>query len=292
MNKTFYTIILATLLSSCLDLDPLLFNPNTDITEYLLDDFEREEDEELDTYAVADSLTTLFTMDVGENNEKIYAIYIGDISNIATDTVILYLHGNAGHMDYYWPRAKLLANIGRQHKYGVLMIDYRGYGLSDGLPCEANLYEDSRAAAQWLLDQGLTSDRFLIYGFSLGGAPTLELTANGAPIAPTKIMLESPFASAEVMVQDGSGLALPGSFFINLQIDNAEEVKKVTQPLYWLHGELDDFVAMETHGLVVYESHQGDYKEAHRIPKANHSDVPKVMGYETYLESLQAFMLR
>lgn len=290
MKKGIFAIILTLGLASCLDLDPLLFNPNTDITEYKLDDFTGEQEIKVDAYQVADSLTTIFTLDVGENKEKIYAVYIGNIDSIQTDTVFLYLHGNAGHIDYYWPRAKLLANVHGQNNHGVLIIDYRGYGLSEGTPSEENLYEDSRAAVSWLVDKGLTSERFLMYGFSLGSAPALELTANGAAILPNKLLLESPFASAEVMVQDGSGLALPGSFFTNLKIDNAEEIKKINQPLYWVHGIDDDFLALETHGEVVYGNYKSRAKVAYRIPGANHSDVPKVMGYEAYIKSIEDFI--
>jgi pimeloyl-ACP methyl ester carboxylesterase len=290
MKKGIFAIILTLGLASCLDLDPLLFNPNTDITEYKLDDFTGEQEIKVDAYQVADSLTTIFTLEVGENKEKIYAVYIGNIDSIQTDTVFLYLHGNAGHIDYYWPRAKLLANVHGQNNHGVLIIDYRGYGLSEGTPSEENLYEDSRAAVSWLVDKGLTSERFLMYGFSLGSAPALELTANGAAILPNKLLLESPFASAEVMVQDGSGLALPGSFFTNLKIDNAEEIKKINQPLYWVHGIDDDFLALETHGEVVYGNYKSRAKVAYRIPGANHSDVPKVMGYEAYIKSIEDFI--
>ena len=290
MKNGIVLIIIALGFVSCLDLDPLLFNPNADITEYKLDDFEGELEIGVDAYQVADSLNTIFTLGVGDANENIYAVYIGDIDSIQLDTVILYLHGNSGHMDYYWTRAKLLANVHGQNNYGVLMIDYRGYGLSDGTPSESNVYEDSRAAVQWLADNGLEDDRFLIYGFSLGSAPACELTANGAALSPSKIMLESPFASVEVMVQDGSGLALPKSLFTNLEIDNAEEIKKIEQPLYWIHGVDDDFLAMETHGEVVWKNHNAGSKIAHRIAGANHGDVPIVMGLEEYIKSIEDFI--
>jgi hypothetical protein len=40
-------------------------------------------------------------------------------------------------------------------------------------------------------------------------------------------LLEAPFASSKVMVQDATGLSLPASFVTDLKIDNAEEIKKV-----------------------------------------------------------------
>ncbi|MBT8326300.1 MAG: alpha/beta hydrolase [Bacteroidia bacterium] len=290
MKQLLFYIGLSIFLSSCLDLDENLFNPDTSISEYQFDDFEGIQEIDVSEYTIPQDSITLFTLEVGTNGEKIYATYVGDISRIGLDTVILYCHGNAGHMDFYWPRTKLLANVGGLCNYGVLTFDYRGYGLSEGKPSEDNMYEDSDAAIQWLKDQGLNDDRFMMYGFSLGAAAVCELTANPRTIAPSKIMLESPFASADVMVQDGSGLSLPKSFFVNLEIDNAEEIKKISQPFYWIHGTIDDFLDINTHGEVVYKNYQGTYSEAHRIVGANHADVPLVMGFEAYIESLKNFI--
>lgn len=283
-----YTLVL---LSSCLGLDDNLFNPSTDITAYEFDSFEGIQEIESDVNFSEDEYV-LFTLPVGENNEEIYLTYVGDTSEIKKDSVILYCHGNAGHMDFYWPRTKLLASLGEKGRHGVLTLDYRGYGLSNGSASEANMYEDVATAIEWLKNKGLDEDRFFIYGFSLGGAPACELTANPQHLSPNKILLESPFASAAVMIQDGSGLSLPSSFFVDLEIDNAEEIKRIEQPLYWLHGTDDDFLAMETHGELVYRNHSGQFKVAYRIEGANHSDVPFVMGYDAYRRSILDFITR
>ena len=74
-------------------------------------------------------------------------------------------------MDYYWQRAKLLANCG--NAFGVLMFDYRGYGLSEGSPTEEGLYEDVRAAYKWLIDQNVSAENIIAYGFSLAQLPLL-----------------------------------------------------------------------------------------------------------------------
>ncbi len=269
----------------------MLFNPYSDITEYQLDDYVGEYDDffSLDSsYDIPDSLVTLFTLPTSTERD-IYAVYIGDQDAIATDTVFLYNHGNTGHMDLYWQRAKLLANVGGKNRFGVLMIDYSGFGLSEGDPTEENLYEDVNNAILWLEDMGLSSDRFMMYGFSLGTAPTCELTSNPRSLSPNKIMLEAPFASAEVMVQDGSQLSMPGSFITNLAIDNAEEIKNIQQPLLWFHGEEDDFVNIG-HGELVYENHSGDYKIAVRIPGANHGTCPQTLGFENYKSQILTFL--
>lgn len=274
-------------------LDSFLFN-ETEVDAYYLDDYDGEVDFVLPTqYDVPDSLIELFTINLQTPNSStpFWGVYIGDQNRIATDTVILYCHGNKDHMDFYWPRAELLANVGGKNRYGVLMIDYPGFGMSEGPPTEEKLYESTDWAMGWLKDQGLTSDRLVIYGFSLGSAPATELTANGGTfITPSKLILENPFASAEVMIQDAGLLNMPGSYFVDLEIDNAEEIKKVDQPFMWAYGTEDAFLNPETHGQVVWDNYTGSYREEMRVPGADHSTVPQVKGFAAYLTALESFI--
>ena len=292
--KKLIPILFVTLLTSCLTLDDNLFN-NAKLDSYKLDGYTGEVDFILDnSYQIPDSLVSIFTLPSqasGESNAtSIYAIYIGDISKIATDTVIMYCHGNKDHMDFYWQRAKLLANTKSKNRFGVLMIDYRGYGMSDGKPTEDGIYADVDAALNWLKSKGLSNDRLVMYGFSLGSAPATKLSAENWSMKPDKLILEAPFASAETMVQDGSGMAMPGDFFTTLEINNGEKIKSVTQPFFWVHGEADDFLNINTHGAVVYNNYQGTYKEAHRIPGAGHSTIPQTMGFSTYSNVIGDFI--
>ncbi len=291
-----HIILLTLLLSSCLKLDNNLYNVSDKISEYKLDNYTGEQDFILDgSYAIDPALVNLFTLtsksDAGKDVE-IHALYIGDITKISTDTVILYCHGNKWHMDFYWQRAKLLAHVNGKNRYGVLMMDYQGYGLSGGDPHEQGMYNDVATCMEWLKSKGLSGDRLMMYGFSLGSAPACELTANPAPLAPSKLILEAPFASAAVMVQDASQLNMPAEYFTDLKIDNAEEIKKVKQPLFWIHGDNDNFLNYKTHGEVVYKNHAGEYKEMHLVAGADHGEVPEKAGFENYLKMLGDFIRR
>ncbi len=294
MKKIYILIIICTTLSSCFKLDDNLYNADK-ITEYQLDNYTGENDFVLDaSYNIPSNLVSIFTLSSQMASESspvtIYAIYIGDLNTINTDTVIMYCHGNKSHMDFYWQRAKLLAHTGGKNNYGVLMIDYRGYGMSGGEPSEEGMYTDVNTALSWLKGSGLTNDRLVMYGFSLGTAPACELAANPRSMDPAKLILEAPFASAAVMVQDGAVLALPASFVTSLKIDNAEEIKKVTQPFMWIHGDQDKKNSMTTHGQVVYNNYQGSYKEKHIIYGADHSDVPILWGYQNYNNNIDVFI--
>lgn len=290
-------ICFSVIFSSCLKLDDNLFNNTEKINEYRFDNYTGEQDFILDaSYQIPANRVTLFDLESMAPGEKqsttIKALYIGDMAKISTDTVIVYCHGNKWHMDFYWQRAKLLAHTGGKNHYGVLMMDYRGYGLSKGKPTEAGLYADVNACLQWLKDRGLSSQRLIIYGFSLGSAPTCELSAHPSVLTPSKIILEAPFGSAAVMVQDASQLNLPAAYFTDLKIDNAEEIKLCTQPLLWLHGLNDNFLSYTTHGKLVYDNHNGAFKEHVAVNGADHGEVPLKYGFSAYLQTLEAFIKR
>ncbi len=282
------------ILSSCLRLDDNLYNQSK-LKEYKLDNYTGDVDFKLDySYHIPDSLVHVFTLASQAPDETsattIYAIYIGNISRISTDTVIMYCHGNKDHMDFYWPREKLLANTGGKNRFGVMMIDYRGFGMSEGKPTENGMYADVDAALKWLKNNGLSNDRLVMYGFSLGSAAATKLTAEPRSLTPAKLMLEAPFANAETMVQDASATAMPASFFTDLHINNAVEIRTVQQPFFWIHGEADDFLNINTHGQVVYDNYSGPYKEAHRIPGAGHSIIPVTVGFSAYSAAVNNFI--
>ena len=124
MRHFFIIVLIGSLISlqSC-RLDNFLFNPIA-IDEYLLEDFEDEDQKFVidDQYDIDPSKIDLMSLESGD--ETIYAVYLGDQARIAQDTVILYCHGNAANMDWYWERAKLLANAGGKESF---------WGLYDGL---------------------------------------------------------------------------------------------------------------------------------------------------------------
>src|SRR5215470_12841004 len=80
---------------------------------------------------------------------------------------LLYLHGSRSNLTDQVQRLALLRGFG----FSVFAIDYRGFGRSDGdLPSEQTVYEDARAAWDWLAMKQPNPAKRYIYGHSLGGA--------------------------------------------------------------------------------------------------------------------------
>jgi len=280
-----------------MSLDSNLLDPGDPITEYKMAAYTGEVDFHLDsTYAIPPNLVTVIPLQsiaAGESaSTKIFAAYLGDTSRISKDTVIVYTHGYHHHMDFYYPRAQLLANVGGKNRFGVMMLDYRGFGLSSGTPTEDGMYADEEAAIAWLKSRGLTADRLILYGFSLGCAPATYTAAHPGSLRASKLILESPFASTGSLTDDATGLNLPASAVTNLKFDNAEQIRSVQQPFFWMHGTDDLFLNIETNGEVVYHNYEGAYSEAHRIKGADHATVPQTWGFQEYSDALLKFIIR
>lgn len=80
---------------------------------------------------------------------------------------VLHLHGNGGNLAYHLGAVAWLPEQG----YQVLMLDYRGYGLSQGKPGLPAVYQDIDAAFDRLEQQpSVQGQPLIVLGQSLGGA--------------------------------------------------------------------------------------------------------------------------
>ncbi|HHH53765.1 MAG TPA: alpha/beta hydrolase [Bacteroidetes bacterium] len=277
--------------SGCQKLDSNLFNPDNTIEKYYWDDYKGEREFHIGSEYVVDSLDfNYFTVQSDYKGDKktIHAVYLGNIEEIKRDTVIVYCHGNADHMDFYWERAKLLYYAGGKSRFGVLMMDYRGFGLSEGETNEPAMEYDVSACIEWLEQRGLTEDRMIIYGFSLGSIPAVEICKDKI-IKPKKLILEAPIGNIDVMVVGASSLSMSSGFMTNIQADNIEFIKYVDQPLLWIHGVADSFLPYNTHGQPIYDNHKGP-KEKILVPGGEHGDTPKVYGLVKYMNAVANFI--
>jgi pimeloyl-ACP methyl ester carboxylesterase len=288
---TLFTIVI---LFGCkkITLDGLAF-PSEKTDSYQFEAFEEGEIEVPAQYnlTAADRTLIEFNSTDQETGEefKLYGVYIGDMATISTDTVILYLHGQSKHMDHYWSRAALLANVGGSLNYGVFMIDYRGYGMSEGTSTEQGLYEDADAAIDWLISQGATQEKTIFYGFSLGAIPSIDRAAYRTDFKPSKLIIESPLASVQNLVDNSTLMNVNADFVTDLGFENSEKIKEVTCTLLWMHGREDDYIDIQN-GELIYANYTGTDKTAYRVDDCGHSEVPGKMGYETYVSNLLSYI--
>ena len=153
---------------------------------------------------------------------------------------LLYLHGNyedLGSLNEYLPQ--FIAQ-----GYAVFAFDYRRYGHSAGVPTEANLTADASLAYDYLRTQlGVPAERIIIFGYSLGGGPGVEL-ARQRPAA--GLVLQGAFVSAYRVMTTIP--VFPGDKFVNLA-----KVPHLKLPVLVIHGTADHTVPF-WHGEKLYEA--------------------------------------
>lgn len=89
---------------------------------------------------------------------------------------VIYFHGNAGNMGH---RLQNVTGLFHTCQCNILIIDYRGYGLSTGSPTETGLRADARAAFDYLFTRhDLDLNQICLFGRSLGGAVAIDLAAD------------------------------------------------------------------------------------------------------------------
>lgn len=182
--------------------------------------------------------------------------------------VILFLHGNAQEV-YSW---SLVREDLEELDCRLLVIDYHGYGKSDGVPHEAGLYADGRAAMTWLREQGVPPSRTVVFGKSLGGAVACEIAAEENLLG---LVLESTFTSLASVAHR----LFPFTHMWMPDMETYDSISKLPgsrSPLLVIHGELDELIPVEE-GIALYDT-AGEPKELFLVPGAGHNDVSMAAG--------------
>ena len=243
----------------------------------------------LDTaYHIDESKIHVFT--VPSEEDTIYGLFLGDFSQMENDTIIYYLHGNGSSMDVFWSTVAVLANLGEQHRYGVVMYDYRGYGKSTGTTQNAaTMAADYDAVLKWMEDRGLTSDRMVVMANSLGSLPAGPAAAGGSRITIEKLIMEVPQSSADVIMQNATGLSLPSSMITEYNFDLGKNMEDYPGELLWMHAQEDEVAPVET-ARGAMQRHNGTYYREEVYPNAGHG-LRWDIGNEEWMRVIHEFIL-
>ncbi|MEO5733594.1 MAG: alpha/beta fold hydrolase [Rubrivivax sp.] len=153
--------------------------------------------------------------------------------------LMLYLHGAR------WDVRSSASRMRRMHAmgFGVLGIDYRGFGQStDEVPTESRVAEDAQAAWDWLGAQHRGAPRYL-YGHSLGSAIAVRLADEvPADSKPKGLILEGAFPSIPALLSSFRYGWLPLGPLVTQRFDAASRITDLHMPVLMLHGGSDTLV--------------------------------------------------
>ena len=159
---------------------------------------------------------------------------------------VLFLHGNAGNISHR------LDSIAIFHELGLdtFIIDYRGYGQSEGKPGEEGTYRDAEAAWQYLITQrGIDPERIIMFGRSIGGGVAAWLATRHKAAA---LIVESSFTSAVDMAAHLYPF-MPVRLISRLQYPVADYVARAECPVLIIHSRDDEIIPFAM-GKALYEA--------------------------------------
>jgi len=108
--------------------------------------------------------------------------------------LIFYLHGNAGSLDGWGEVAETYTRL----KYDIFLLDYRGYGKSEGrIESEARLFQDVQLAYNEMLKR-YNENSIVVLGYSIGTGPATKLAGTNNP---KLLILQAPYYSLTDVVK-------------------------------------------------------------------------------------------
>lgn len=187
--------------------------------------------------------------------------------------VLLYLHGNGGNISGNLEHAVRFYQMG----LSVLLIDYRGYGRSEGgFPSEGSVYRDAEVAWDYLVQQRqIPPHRILLYGHSLGGAIAIQLAIHQPEAA--GLIVESSFSSMRDMTHRTTPFGLlPVDLILTQKFDSLRKVPALRMPVLFIHGIQDCQVPADMSEMLYQAAPEP--KQLWLVPYADHNDVAAVAG--------------
>ncbi len=214
--------------------------------------------------------------------ERIHGWWIG--ANQSDAKVILYLHGNGINIGANVTHANRFHQLG----FSVLLIDYRGYGRSEGgFPNEHRVYQDAATAWNYLVHQRqISPNKIFIFGHSLGGAIAIDLALQHPDAG--GLIVESSFTSIRQVIAYRNIFSMfPVDLILTQRFESMKKVPNLKVPVLFIHGTADvtvpAFMSQDMYAAAP------EPKKLLLVPGAGHNDVAEI-AQSLYLQTVQSFV--
>lgn len=149
--------------------------------------------------------------------------------------VVLYFHGNAGNISHRIEIAKFF----NERNLSFFIIDYRGFGRSQGSPFELGTYLDALSAYEYLVKvKRIPTEKIALYGKSLGAAVAIDLASK---VKAGALICESGFTSTASVARDVYKF-IPVWLFVTQKYDSLKKINKIDTPKLFIHSKNDEII--------------------------------------------------
>lgn len=192
------------------------------------------------------------------------------------ERVVVYCHGNG---EDAYDAAKYLGSMLPQ-SVGLIIPEYAGYGLSDGVKCEEGCYAAAACAYDWVTQRhGYTSDRITFAGYSLGSGVAVWLASEKSASA---LVLFAPFYNGRRLLANWIG--------DEEQLGNQDPfpsdriISRISTPTVVIHGASDEVIPI-SQGRSLFRA-AGNPTVFHEVD-AQHNDLLVKFGYDGFRSVFQ-----
>jgi pimeloyl-ACP methyl ester carboxylesterase len=190
--------------------------------------------------------------------------------------LVIYFGGNAEEVSW------LVDLAGQFAGWSLLLVNYRGYGESEGKPGEKELLEDGLMIHDYAKGRpDVNSGRIVAMGRSLGSGVAVHLAAHRRLQG---VLLVSPYDSI-VAVAKRHYPFLPVSLMLRHRFDSLASVPQINAPLLCLVAS-EDRVIPRAHSRALFEAWRGA-KSWHEVPRSDHDSIA---GEPEYWRSIADFL--
>lgn len=186
---------------------------------------------------------------------------------------MIFTHGNGELIDYWPIELVKFSQLG----IGVLLVEYPGYGRSEGEPSQKTITKTLEKAYDWLaLKQEIDSGNIIFFGSSIGGGAVCSLAKTRQASA---LILMSTFTSSGKLA---SRYMVPGFLLLDA-FDNLSVVKNFEGPVVVIHGKHDTIIPY-SHGQKLADAAKNGRFFSY---DCGHNDCPP--DWNGFLEKLLIF---
>ena len=172
----------------------------------------------------------------------------------------------------------------------ILIVGYRGYGHSEGIPTEEGLKIDSLAILDWALKNNqINKSKIFIFGRSLGGAVALYLATHRKEHI-QGLILENTFTSISDMVdQIFPYICVLKSLVLRINWNSKELITKLEHPMLFISGRNDQIVPPIHMDNLFNLAKKSKYTDMFRIEFGTHNES-WLMGGDEYYTRIREFI--
>lgn len=147
--------------------------------------------------------------------------------------LVFYLHGNAGSLNDWGHVAKRYTDL----HYNVFILDYPGFGKSEGsIQGASKLFGDIQTAYDEM-KQLVSEDSIVVLGYSIGTGPAAYLAATNRP---KLLILQAPYYSLTDMMRQAYPIV--PTFLLKYKFRTNEYLKDCKMPVVIFHGKQDEVI--------------------------------------------------